>query len=215
MQLPLRVAFVITIILIAGAGATPASAGMYAVYACDPAHGNVNNSWQSYSNRRGILVYAACTRHRGSLGPWDHGLVTRAMVNRKDKRAKIPRGASARWVFRAPPGATLSHVNYIGSYCGKFGLTGVLQADLVPVNWWYDPKGVARCSTTPRATTTPLLFRTAASLRTYCIGRPCAVGGGTARAWATMRSIAVYVIDSYAAGRERHGRRFGLEPRRR
>jgi hypothetical protein len=195
MQLPLRVALVVAIILIAGAGATPASAGMYPVYACDPAHGNVNNSWQSYSNRRGILVYAACTGHRGSLGPWDKGLVTRAMVNRKDKRATIPRGASARWIFRAPPGATLSHVNYIGSYCGKFGLTGVLQADLAPVQWWYDPAGVARCSTTPRATTTPLLFRTAASLRTYCVGGRCAVGGGAARAWASMRSVAVYILD--------------------
>ena len=158
MQLPLRVALVITVILIAGAGATPASAGMYAVYACDPAHGNVNNSWQSLSNRRGILVYAACTRHRGSLGPWDQGLVTRAMVNRKDKRAKIPRGASARWIFRAPPGAKLMNVSFVGSYCGKYGLAAVLLADLVPVHWWYDPNGLARCSATPKANSAPLLL---------------------------------------------------------
>ena len=130
MPLPLRIAVIVAMILIAGAGATPASAGVYAVYACDPRHGNVNNSWQSYSNRRGILVYAACTGHRASLGPWDQGLVTRAMINRKNKRATIPRGASARWIFRAPPCATLSHVNFVGSYCGKFGLAAVLLASI-------------------------------------------------------------------------------------
>ena len=196
MPLPLRIAVIVAMILIAGAGATPASAGLYAVYACDPRHGNVNNSWQSYSNRRGILVYAACTGHRASLGPWDQGLVTRAMINRKNKRATIPRGASARWIFRAPPGATLSHVNFVGSYCGKFGLAAVLLADVAPVYWWYDPAGLARCSTTPRASMAPLLNRTTASLRTYCTGGRCAVGGGTPRAWATMRSIAVYVTDN-------------------
>ena len=196
MKLPLRIALIIALILIAGAGATPASAGLYQVYACHPDHGNVNNSWQSFSNRRGILVYAACTGHKYSLGPWDKGLVTRAMVNRKDKRATIPRGAAARWKFTAPPGASLLSVNYIGSYCGKYGLTATLQADLFPMAWWYDPKGVGRCSTTPRLHSTPLLLKTTASLRTYCTGGRCAVGGGTPRAWATMRSIAVVVYDN-------------------
>ena len=194
MQLPLRVALVITIILIAGAGATPASAGMYAVYACDPAHGNVNNSWQSLSNRRGILVYAACTRHRGSLGAWDQGLVTRAMVNRKDKRAKIPRGASARWLFRAPPGAKLMQMSFVGSGCGTLGHASALLVDEAMRYWWYNSLGPTCSRAAPRRMQLPLLANTAA-LRTWCAAGPCKVGGGTARGWASMRSIAMHVID--------------------
>ena len=193
MQLPLRVALVITIILIAGAGATPASAGVYAVYACDPAHGNVNNSWQSYSNRRGILVYAACIRHRGSLGAWDQGLVTRAMVNRRNKQAKIPRGASARWMFRAPPGAKLMNLSFVGSGCGTLGHASALLVDEAMRYWWYNSPDPT-CRAAPRRMHLPLLGNTAA-LRTWCAAGPCKVGGGTARGWASMRSIAMHVID--------------------
>ena len=124
MQLPLRVALVITIILIAGAGATPASAGEYAVYACDPAHGNVNNSWQCLSNRRGILVYVACTRHRGSLGAL--GPRTRHSSDGE------PKGQASQDPTRSLgaldiPGASRSDARRASAssapYCGKYGLT--------------------------------------------------------------------------------------------
>jgi hypothetical protein len=45
-QFPIRLALVLALILLAGAGATPASAGEYPVYACEPSQGDVNNSWQ-------------------------------------------------------------------------------------------------------------------------------------------------------------------------
>ena len=204
MQLPLRVALVIAIILIAGAGATPASAGVYAVYACDPAHGNVNNSWQSYSNRRGILVYAACTRHRGSLGAWDQGLVTRAMVNRRNKQAKIPRGASARWMFRAPPGAKLMNLSFVGSGCGTLGHASALLVDEAMRYWWYNSPDPT-CRAAPRRMHLPLLGNTAA-LRTWCAGRPLQ---GRRR---NRTGLGQHAIDRdardrlHAPGDQRHGR---------
>jgi hypothetical protein len=195
MQLPLRAAIVIALILLAGAGATPASAGEYPVYACEPSQGDVNNSWQALSNRRGILVYVACRNRPGSLGPWDQGLVTRAMINRKNKRATIRNGASARLVFRAPPGAALSRISYVGSLCGSGGHIALLQADVIPLAFGFVQPPTACPSMAPRLNSLPLLGRTTVSLRTACALKRCSVGGGRARAWAAMRSATVYVSD--------------------
>jgi hypothetical protein len=196
MQLPLRAAIVIALILLAGAGATPASAGEYPVYACEPSQGDVNNSWQALSNRRGILVYVACRNRPGSLGPWDQGLVTRAMINRKNKRATIRNGASARLVFRAPPGAALSRISYVGSLCGSGGHIALLQADVIPLAFGFVQPPTACPSMAPRLNSLPLLGRTTVSLRTVCALKRCSVGGGRARACAAMRSATVFVSDN-------------------
>ena len=196
MQLPLRVAIVIALILLAGAGATPAGAGEYPVYACEPSQGDVNNSWQALSNRRGILVYVACRYRPGSLGPWDQGLVTRAMINRKNKRATIRNGASARLVFRAPPGAILSRISYVGSLCGSGGHMALLQADVIPLAFGFVQPPSACPSMAPTLRSLPLLGRTTVSLRTACALKRCSVGGGRPRAWAAMRSATVYVSDN-------------------
>jgi hypothetical protein len=196
MQLPLRAALVVALILLAGAGATPASAGMYPVYACEPSQGDVNNSWQAFSNRKGILVYVACTHRPGSLGPWDQGLVTRAMINRRYKQATIRKGASARLVFTAPPGTTLTHMSYVGSLCGSSGHIALIQADTAPVAFGFNYPGVGCRSTAPSRGVAALLGKTTVSLRTACALKRCSVGGGKPRAWAAMRSATVYVSDN-------------------
>ena len=196
MPLPFRIALIIALILIAGAGATPASAGFYQVYSCHPDHGNVNNSWQSLSNKRGILVYVACNGHRASLGPWDRGLVTRAMVNRKDKRATIPRGAAARWKFTAPPGASLAKRQLHRLVLRQVRPDGNTPSRSLPDGLVVRPQGRWPLLDDPQTVFDAALLKTTASLRTYCTGGRCAVGGGTPRAWATMRSIAVQVYDT-------------------
>jgi hypothetical protein len=195
-QFPIRLALVLALILLAGAGATPASAGEYPVYACEPSQGDVNNSWQAYSNRRGILVYVACRGRPGALGPWDQGLVTRAMINRRNKGATIRKGASARLAFTAPPGATLSRISYVGSLCGTAGHIALLQADVIPVTFGFSQPPADCPSKAPTGSTVPLFGKTTVSLRTACALKRCSVGGGRPRAWAALRSATVYVSDN-------------------
>ena len=71
-----RLALIIILVLLAGAGATPALAGEYPVYACDAAHGNVNGSWIGATGGGGTIVEEDCPTARGP-NPWQQGLVVR------------------------------------------------------------------------------------------------------------------------------------------
>ena len=128
MNLTLRLALILAIILLAGAGATPATAGIYPVHACSLGQGNVNYSWAPHTNRWGVLAYARCDGAPGSLGPWDKGLVTRTARVPGNKHASVPKGTEATMTFRAPPGAGLLMMSYTGSLCAIDGFRATIEA---------------------------------------------------------------------------------------
>ena len=93
-----RLALIIILVLLAGAGATPAFAGEYPVYACEPAHANTNRSWVGVTGGGGTIVEEDCPTARGP-NPWQQGLVARHIPG-----ATAPRGTMARVTFTAPAG---------------------------------------------------------------------------------------------------------------
>ena len=93
-----RLALIIILVLLAGAGATPALAGEYPVYACEPAHGNVNGSWIGATGGGGTIVEQNCPTARGP-DPWQQGLVARHIPG-----ANAPQGAFATVDLHGPAG---------------------------------------------------------------------------------------------------------------
>src|SRR6478735_11666023 len=110
-----RLALIIILVLLAGAGATPALAGEYPVYACEPDHGDVNRSWVGYTGGGGTVVEVHCPTLAG-VNPWQQGLVARRLPG-----ASPPRNAFARLTFTAPAGAGLSRITYSHRFCGGGG----------------------------------------------------------------------------------------------
>ena len=133
-----RLALIIILVLLAGAGATPALAGEYPVYACDPAHGNVNGAWAGFTGGGGTLVEENCPTPRGP-NPWQQGLVARHIPG-----VTSPRNAIARVTFTAPPGASLSRMSYDHRFCGGATFNaGIINA----AGTWLHYSGPLSCGT--------------------------------------------------------------------
>lgn len=97
-----------------------ARAGSYAVYACHPSEPR-NNSFAAYSNSSSLTAYSSCPVQ--DLSHTVTGVVTRA--NYMPAGARVPYGAIAWQEFDAPPGASLSSINFNASlgHTGEWSLS--------------------------------------------------------------------------------------------
>ncbi len=189
MSLPRRIAFIVVLILIAaGAGATPALAGEYPVFACEPSLGDVNNAWQGYSSDPAMPVYVNCPPG-GAFNPWNDGLVTRAaMVS-----GSVPANAHSRLTFRAPPGASLSRMAYSHRFCGGSSFIAGLMNDAFA---WLHKSDPGSCGTiVPSPYSISLGGTPAVHLITWCVSARCNLGGSSPSGYATMRNATVWVAD--------------------
>jgi hypothetical protein len=191
MTLSRRLALIIVLVILAAAGATPALAGEYPVYACEPAVGDVNHSWNAETNHGGMTAYANCPPP-ATAPAWNRGLVTRHGINPTNPNATVPRGSYAALVFRAPPGAGLSRITFTHSWCGFGGFrSGIANA----AGAWLLNIGPSWCGLLAAPQVTHGLGGTnAIKLRTVCVTAACHVGTN-ARGWATLRSATVWVAD--------------------
>jgi hypothetical protein len=180
-----RFALLILLILLAGAGATPASAGTYQVYACVPDHGDVNRSWVGSLNSASMTAYAKCPPPLGAPS-WDQGLVTR------HKSSTVPQGSSAALTFTAPAGTKLNAITYMHRFCG-FG--GFLAGLVNNSGTWLHNADPYTCGTfIPDQPYTMLLGGTpAVHLMTICIEDPCTATANIG--YAAMRSATVTISD--------------------
>ncbi len=188
MSPPRCLALTILIVLLAGAGAAPALAGEYPVYACDPAAGDINRSWVA-SATAGMVAYAHCPAP--ASGPlWDRGLVTRYTLV---PGGTVRQGAYAALAFTAPPGAGLSRITYTHDFCAWNGFkTGLMNAAGV----WVRSMGTSSCgSIDPPQFGFALGGTNQVRLVTQCIAASCSVTGATLMAWASLRSATVWVAD--------------------
>ena len=182
-----RLALIIILVLLAGAGATPALAGEYPVYACDPAHGNVNGAWAGFTGGGGTLVEENCPTPRGP-NPWQQGLVARHIPG-----VTSPRNAIARVTFTAPPGASLSRMSYDHRFCGGATFNaGIINA----AGTWLHYSGPLSCGTLVLSPNTLNLGGTPwVSLAAICVRDTCP-GNVESTEYAAMRSVTVWVSDS-------------------
>jgi hypothetical protein len=181
-----RLALIIILVLLAGAGATPAFAGEYPVYACDPDHGDVNRSWVGYTGGGGTVVEVHCP----TLGqnPWQQGLVVRRVSG-----ASTSYGGFARLTFTPPAGAGLSRITYSHRFCGWGGFNaGLINAG----GTWLHYSDPSSCGTMLASPYTLALSGTPwLSLLLYCVRDSCPAGADSA-GYAAMRSATVWVADS-------------------
>jgi protocatechuate 3,4-dioxygenase beta subunit len=184
-----RLALIIILVLLAGAGATPALAGEYPVYACEAAHGNVNSSWIGATGGGGTIVEEDCPTARGP-NPWQQGLVVRHIPG-----ATAPRGAMARVTFKAPPGAGLSRITYSHRFCGGYGFNaGLINA----AGTWLHYSAPLSCGTLVLSPNTLSLGGTPwVSLLAICVRDSCP-GTVESSEFAAMQSVTVWVSDSTA-----------------
>jgi hypothetical protein len=192
MTLPRRLALMLVLVLIAAAGAAPALAGEYPVYACEPGAGDVNRSWHRHWNHGGIEAYAHCPPGAETRS-WNRGLVTRNKLVPADANATIPAGAWAALAFYAPAGASLSRITYTNELCGWGGFrAGIMNA----ANQWLRWSGPNVCgSWMGPHETLQLGGTTAVKLVTTCLYGPCRIGGPKPTGYATLRSATVVVAD--------------------
>jgi hypothetical protein len=177
-----------TAVLALAALASPASAGEYAVIACDPASANVNASWFG-ATTAGMTAYAACSD--GNINDPTKGLVTRHVIS-GTASATVPFFSYAWLGFRAPPGATLSRIRYSHNFCGMAGFrAGLFTRVGQPLH-----VSEGACGTwVPNPFTLPLHNIDEVRLLTICSESSCSVGPRL-KAWATMNDIAVFVEDN-------------------
>ncbi len=183
-----RLALIIILVLLAGAGATPAFAGEYPVYACEPAHGNVNSSWVGVTGGGGTIVEVHCPTPGPS--PWQQGLVARHIPG-----ATAPRNAFAKLDFTAPPGATLSRMTYSHHFCGGVSFNaGLMNA----AGTWLHNSSPVSCGTFLLSPYTLALGGTrSVSLVAMCVKDPCP-GTSQSSEYAAMQAVTVWVADSTA-----------------
>ena len=192
-----RFALLILLILLAGAGATPALAGEYVVVTCGPSFTDVNHAWVASASNPLMEAGANCPLPANEQDKYDLGLFTRPKRVANDN-ATVPPGAFSAMTFSAPPGATLSWINYEHHFCGGIG-SGFRAGLRTGEGTWLHYSSTGLCGTfVPSPTTTALGGTTRAVLMTQCVDGPCDIGGGTFRAWASMRTIRVAVSDSTA-----------------
>jgi protocatechuate 3,4-dioxygenase beta subunit len=188
---PCRLALLIVIVLLAGAGAAPALAGEYTVQSCNAALGYGGTGWAFATTHPAMAVYDNCLS-AVTTPVWNAGLVTRNGVP-SDPKAKVPQGAYSAWIFRAPPGATLSRISYHHEFCGFSGFrAGLMNA----AGAWLHAAGPLTCGSFIAPDYTLALGGTTAVLvRTECYDGPCLVGGGV-HAYGTIRNVAVTISDT-------------------
>jgi hypothetical protein len=181
-----RLALIIILVLLAGAGATPALAGEYPVYACDPAHGNVDGSWVGFTGGGGAIVEVHCPTPSG-VNPWQQGLVVRHIPG-----VTSPRNAKAGVTFTAPPGASLSRMTYSHRFCGGYSFkTGLINA---AGTWLHysEPLGCGTLVQSPWSLDlggTPWVTLLAICIRDSCPGAP------ESSEYAEMDDVTVWVSD--------------------
>ena len=200
MSPPRRLALMILIVLLAGAGAAPALAGEYSVHACDPAVADINHSWTASANHGGMVAYANCPA--ATVGPaWNLGLVTRYVPV---PNGTVPQGAYSALTLQAPPGASLSRIAVTHTFCAWAGFrTGLMNAAGV----WIRSLGTATCgSFDPAQFGFSLGGTSQVRLVTQCIKGPCNVGSPNLVAWASLRSATVWIADGTPASFGDHGR---------
>jgi hypothetical protein len=192
MNLPRSLALTIAIVLLAAA-ASPAFAGEYPVYACEPGAGDVNRSWVAEINHGGMTAYSNCPPPGNETRSWNRGLVARHAVVPSNPNATIPQGAQAAVAFYAPPGTALARITYSHELCSLNGY----QSGLVDSfgRWLLYSWSGACGSIFPTQGTVDLGGASVVRLVTQCRFGPCPVGGGNLRAWATMRAATVVVRD--------------------
>ncbi len=181
---------ILALVLLAGAG--PASAGEYPVYACEPTAGDVNNSWSSERNHGGIeaLVLCPAVAH-GS--PYNRGLVVRSKVLHDNPNATIPEGSWGALVLRAPPGTVLSRIAFTHAFCAwNSWNANIMFNGFTPLR----SLGPGRCgSLTPAQETVSLGGASDVRLLLRCFSPWCKNGATQPLGWATMRSATVWVAD--------------------
>ena len=120
--------------------------------------------------------------------------MTRHAVVPGSPNATVPEGAYSALILAAPPGAALSRIAYTHNFCALGGFrTGLMNGSGI---WVRGPVGTGICgSFDPPQFSFSLNGTNQVRLVTLCIKGPCPVGGSTLRAWATLRSATVWVVD--------------------
>src|SRR4051794_21160545 len=157
-----------------------ARAGEYAVYACTPAYGNVNQSWTV-----SVLSYPFAAYACSQGTSWDRGLVTRL-----DSRSGLVRQFdAATYTFHAPPGTTLTHIQYDRAFCAGSGyLVGITKPGSGP----WDLAGNS-CAGPTAGHDLALPGATEVSLTTECAQNFCDT---SYTAHAALNNVRVFVNDS-------------------
>ncbi|HEX5618117.1 MAG TPA: hypothetical protein VFX51_06840, partial [Solirubrobacteraceae bacterium] len=191
MSAPCRLALLIVIVLLAGAGAAPALAGEYTVQSCNAGLGYRGTGWAPVSSHPHMAVYDNCIQTAGTP-EWNAGLVTRNGVA-SDPKATVPEGAYSAWIFRAPTGARLSRISYHHEFCGWSGFkAGLANAS----GAWLHAAGPASCGTLGAPDAVMALGgATEVQVRTQCVYGPCKVGAGLL-GYATINHVAVTISDT-------------------
>jgi hypothetical protein len=188
-----RLALTVLVVLLAAAGAAPAVAGEYPVFACEPGAGDVNRSWVAERNHGGVEAGALCPPPGGETRNWNRGLVVRNKWVPENPHATIPTGSWGALIFRAPPGTSLSRISYTHDACGWSGFSGGIMNG---AGAWLRRTGPNVCGVWfgPHETL-PLGGTHEVKLVVACVQGPCAAGGNVPRAWSTFRSATVWVAD--------------------
>jgi hypothetical protein len=174
--------------------ASPAHAGEYPVYACEPSVGDVNHAWTPQSNSPRMQAYVTCPVPWTENRDWNSGLVTIHPISGAYGGQTVARQEFAALEFRAPPGAGLSRMTYQHTLCAETGFRAGLVND---ANQWLHSTSGGCGSLAPSPFTMPLGGTPSIRLMTVCAESRCNDDYKT-RAWATMRSATVWVTDSTA-----------------
>ena len=171
--------------------AAPAIAAEYPVHACQPVWGDVNHSWVAEANTPKMAAYWTCPVSWRNTAEWDQGLVTRHGVT-PYYGGSVAAGDQASLRFRAPPGTILSKMTYLHSFCGGAEFKAGLRNH---ANTWLHASAPGTCGTNvSNPTTLPLNGTPSVRVTTVCARKYCDVSTSL-RAWASMRSVTVWVAD--------------------
>jgi hypothetical protein len=172
---------VVMMLAAVGTRADAARAGEYPVYACSPAYGDINQSWVVTATTPALPAYG-CSHGTG----FDHGLVTRLST----RAGSVGLFAAATMTFRAPPGTSLTHMQYDRDFCGASGFRSGLWT---PASGYQDMAGPS-CS--PRSTQDfPLYGGSEVHLTTACSQSTCSTNVPAADVHASMTNVRVWVND--------------------
>ncbi|MDX6648280.1 MAG: hypothetical protein QOJ97_231 [Solirubrobacteraceae bacterium] len=173
-----------------------ARAGTYDVYACDAA-GGANNSWTQYNSYPSNLALEQTCPTQGN---YSVGLVARTMVK---PNAAVGAGTFAKWLFIAPPGASITNVSLNGwSVSGGSGWRRGLDSNAGNFWGWSGNDSVALGSppnSPPYSPANiPISNATAVGFGLQCEWSSCNTynGGGATAAKINFQAATVTVADS-------------------
>ena len=179
---------------------SPARAGFYDVLACDAAPSFVNNAWRQEVTHGWFVAFNACPSHDdqmrglGARTSWPHPSGT-----------TVPTGASARWIFDAPPGAGVVGIRANAYFEQKghrytVGLVNGAGQLLEGCPAMPSDTGGSCGSRLTVDEYVPIWPTHRISSEVTCVYGPCSISGDTYRGWSSLTWVSVTIADNTLPG---------------